>query len=127
MKDLFIVNTFKGTMPYYIRMANELYKAFPDVPYHCVYGFICENYIMLKENDVVHKLKIRKRFQEWLREKREENITIHQFQNELLNIPLSKIKCIVDEKTGKEYYTNLNFDPEELNPMQHSITINFEQ
>ena len=69
MKDLFIVNTFKGTMPYYIRMANELYKAFPDVPYHCVYGFICENYIMLKENDVVHKLKIRKRFQEWLREK----------------------------------------------------------
>lgn len=77
-------------------MANELYKAFPDVPYHCVYGFICENYIMSKENDAVHKLKIHKRFQEWL-----ENITIHQFQNELLNMPLSNIKCIVDEKTGK--------------------------
>ena len=60
-------------MPYYIRMANELYKAFPDVPYHCVHGFICENYIMSKENDVVHKLKIRKRFQEWLREKRGEH------------------------------------------------------
>ena len=36
-------------MTQYVRMAKELYEAFPEVPSNWVYGFICENYLVGEE------------------------------------------------------------------------------